>query len=181
MPIETIIALIGALGVGGLLGNILTRRYEQQKQTNEHDIKIFKQSNEILTEQKLSDIANFHLFGDHSIVGDDFLLLTRWSVFFGEIGNQYLDKKINKQNQKLLNDLNQLTEFIATNFFTIIGQNPNNKSQYLKPDWNLDRGNPSPEQVARYHEYAKELKDLTRKTINQYAEYRLAIKRILKI
>jgi hypothetical protein len=142
MSVETIISLVIAflatLGVGGVLGAFVQRHFEQQKQTNEHDIKIFRQSNEILSEQKLSDIANFHLFGDHSIIGDDFLLLTRWCAFFGEIGNKYLDKKINKQNQKLLNDLNQLTEFIATNFFTIIGQNPNNKSQYLKPDWNLD-------------------------------------------
>ena len=51
MPIEIIISLIATLGIGGILGAILNRRFEQQKQTNEHDIKIFKQSNEILTEQ----------------------------------------------------------------------------------------------------------------------------------
>ena len=52
MSIEIIIALLGALGVGGLLGSVLTRWYEQQKQTAEHDVKIFNQSNEILTYKK---------------------------------------------------------------------------------------------------------------------------------
>ena len=182
MSIEIIISLLAALGVGGILGAILNRRFEQQRQTNEHDIKIFNQSDEILTEQKLSDIASFHLLGNHSIVNDDFHILTRWCTFFEKTGNQYLDKKIARENQKLLNELSQLTDFVATNFFTIREQNPSNKSQYLKPDWNIDRGDdPSPEKMARYNEYAKELNDLTRKVIKQYSEYRLAIKRILKI
>ena len=122
------------------------------------------------------------MLGNHSILNDDFFLLTKWCTYFGKIGNQYLDNKITKENQKLFNDLNQLTDFIATNFFTIRGQNSSNKSQYLKPDWNPDRGDdPSPEKMARYDEYAKELKDMTITVIKQYGEYRRAIKRILKI
>ncbi len=111
MPIEIIIALIGALGVGGLLGNILTRRYEQQKQTNEHDVKIFNQSNEILAEQKLSDVASFQLLGDHAIRDEDYSALTKWCRFFEQTGNQYLDKKISKENQQLVDDLLKLTDF----------------------------------------------------------------------
>ena len=43
-------------------------------------------------------------------------------------------------------------------------QNPNVKKQYLKPDWHPDRGDdPSPDKMARYDEYAKELKSMTRK------------------
>ena len=181
MSIEIIVSLIAALGVGGILGAILNRRFEQQKQTNEHDVKIFTQSNEILSEQKLIDIANFHLLSDHSIVNDDFFLLTGWCTFFERIGNQYLDKGISKENQKLFDDLNQLTDFVATNFFTIRGQSSSNKSQYLYPDWNIDRGIPSLEEREKYNEYAKELKVLTRKVLKQYSEYRLAIKQNLKI
>jgi hypothetical protein len=181
MPIETVIALLAALGFGGLLGNILTRHYESQKQTNEHDIKIFAQSNEILGEQKLSDIAHFHLLGDHSIVNDDFFQLARWCDFFEQVSNQYLDKKINKENRKLLDDLRQLVNFIATNFFTIRGQNSSNNSQYLKPDWNPDRGDdPSPEKIAKYDVYAKELTELTRKALQQYTQYRFVIKKKLR-
>ena len=61
MSTETIIALLAALGVGGILGALLNRRFEQQKQTNEHDIRIFNRSNEILSEEKLLNIANFGL------------------------------------------------------------------------------------------------------------------------
>jgi hypothetical protein len=182
MTIEIIVSLIAALGVGGIIGVVLNRRFEQQKQTNEHDIKIFKQSNEILTEQKLSGITNFHLLSNHSIADDDFFQITKWCRFFGETGNKFLDKGIAKENQKLLNDLNQLANFIGFNFFTIRGQNSSNNNQYLKPDWNPSRGDdPSPEKIARYDEYANELEDLTKKSIKQYSEYRLAIKRILKI
>lgn len=78
--------------------------------------------------------------------------------------------------------MDNLTDFIATNFFTLREQNPHNKSQYLKPDWNPERGDdPSPEKVRLYDEYAKELDDLTKKTIKQYAIYRLSVKHILKI
>jgi len=182
MSIEIIISLLAALGVGGILGALLNRRFEQQKQTNEHDIKIFNQSNEILTEQNLSDIASSHLLSNHSIGDDHFYKLTRWCTFFQQIGNRYLDKKIASENQKLLNELNQLTDFIGFNFFTIKEQNPNNKNQYLKPDWNQDYADdPSPEKMPKYDEYAKELENLTMKVIKQYSKYRLAVKHSLKI
>ena len=182
MPIEIVVSLLAALGVGGILGILLNRRFEQQKRSNEHDNKIFNQSNEILTEQKLSDIAGFQLLSNHSIRDDDYFILTKWCRFFQQTGNQYLDKNISKENQKLLDDLLQLTDFIGFNFFTIRGQNPSNKSQYLKPDWNPDRGDdPSPGKMSKYEEYAKELEALTRKATKQYSEYRLAIKQNLKI
>jgi len=181
MSIENIIALIAALGVGGILGAILNRWFEQQKQTNEHDLKIFNRSNEILTELKLSDIANFHLLSDHSLDDDDFHLLIRWIRFFSETGNQYLDKRLIKHSQELLDDLDRLPIFIGYNFFRIKEQNPSNKNQYLRPDWNMERGEPSPEQMDKYDKYASELEELTQKTISQYSKYRLSIKQILKI
>ncbi len=182
MSIEVIISLVAALGVGGILGALLNRRFEQQRQTNEHDVRIFNQSDELLSEQKLSDVAQFHLLGNHSIADDDFFILTKWCNFFKQTGNQYLEKNINKENQKLVDDLFQLTNFIGYNFFTIRGQNPHNKNQYLKPDWNVDRGdNPSPEKIEKYFEYAKELENLAKKAIEQYSKYRLSIKKVLKI
>ena len=182
MSIETIISLLAALGIGGILGALLNRRFEQQKQTNEHDIRIFNQSNEILTEQKLTDIANFGLLGKHAIRDDDYSILTKWCRFFYQKGNQYLNRKIHKENEKLVDSLVQLTEFIGLNFFTIIGQNPNNNFQYLKPDWNPDYADdPSPEKRSKYDEYAKKLKSLTINAVQQYTFYRFAIKRNLKI
>jgi hypothetical protein len=182
MSTEIIISLLAALGVGGILGVLLNRRFEQQKQTNEHDVKIFHESNKILTEQELFYIADYYLFGNHSIFIDDSYKLTEWCEFFGEVGNQYLGKRIAKENQRLLNDLTQLTDFITPNFFLRGDQDPSSKSLYLRPDWNEDRGgNPSPEQMDKYDEYAKEMKGMARKVIKQYAEYRLAVKQALKI
>ncbi len=93
MTIEIIVSLIAALGVGGIVGVILNRRYEQQKQSNEHDIKIFNQSNEILTEQKLSDIAGYQLLGDHSIRDDDYSALTKWCSFLSKLETNILTRK----------------------------------------------------------------------------------------
>lgn len=186
MSVETIVSLIisflATLGVGGVLGAFLQRRFEQQKQTNEHDTKIFNRSNEILDEQKLSNIAGFQLLSDHSIRDDDYSIVARWGRFFEQTGNQYLDKKIIKENQKLVDDSSRLTHFINLNFFVIKGQNLNNKRQYLHPDWNPDRGNgPSSEKIAKYNEYAKELEALAKKVIKQYSAYRLSVKQNLKI
>jgi hypothetical protein len=97
MSIETIIALLAALGLGGILGALLNRRFEQQKQTAEHDIKIFNQSNEILTEQKLTDIAGFGLLGKHAIRDDDYFQLTKWCRFFNQTGNHYSTEQYTKQ------------------------------------------------------------------------------------
>lgn len=116
MSVEIIISLIAALGVGGILGALLNHRFEQQKQSNEHDTKIFNQSNEILSEQKLSDIPQFHLLSNHSINDSDYFALTKWCRFFKQTGNQYLDKRINRENQKLVDALFQLTDFIGYNF-----------------------------------------------------------------
>jgi hypothetical protein len=82
MSIEIIISLIVALGIGGFLGAILNRHFEQQKQTNEHDIKIFNQSNEILDEQKILEVLEFDLMNDHSITYEDSRLLFIFIDFF---------------------------------------------------------------------------------------------------
>ena len=60
-PIENVIALIAALGLGGILGALLNSYLEKRKQTQEHDKRIFQESIAILTEQKLLEIANVGL------------------------------------------------------------------------------------------------------------------------
>lgn len=122
------------------------------------------------------------MLGGYQIVDDDFYRLTAWLEFFRKTGNQYLNKRLAKENRKLWSDMDDLKDFIATNFFALREQNPHNKSQYLKPDWNPERGDdPSPEKVSLYYEYAKELTDLTKKVIKQYAIYRLSVRQSLKI
>ena len=186
MSIEIIVSLIAALGVGGILGAILNRRFEQQKQTNEHDIKIFNQSNEILNEQKIIGVIDFHLLNYYSILEEDFSLIRKWLVFFQAVSHIYLNGNVNTKKQKLVENLSRLEKFIAENFDTKIFQNLNNSTLYLQPDldpnraWNPD-GVINPVQVAKFQESAQELETLSKNVKEQYLEYRLAIKQRLKI
>src|SRR5215211_4525904 len=111
MSIEVIVSLLAALGVGGILGAILNRRFERQKQTDEHDIKIFNQSDEILAEQKLSDIAGFQLLSNHSIRDGDYFTLIEWCRFFDQTENKYLETLTKKTVKNILNIGLQLSEF----------------------------------------------------------------------
>jgi len=180
MSIENIIALIAALGVGGVLGAFLNSYFEQRKQTREHDIKIFKGSNEILSEQKLLEIFSSGLDSDHSIERDDLWRLEEWCLFFSEVGNQFLDKKLNKLSQKLLNSVTLLVVFISKNFSHLQRQDSENNNLYLYPDLSTDRGG-SAETMSEYEKYATELEGLNDRVLTQYGRYRLTIKQLLKI
>lgn len=184
MSIEIIISLIAALGVGGIIGALLNRQFEQQKQTDEHDIKIFNQSNEILAEQKLLNII-FQLIESHSLVREDSARLRKWCEFIEQTGNKYLDKSINKENQKLLDDLRELTKFISDNFdFWKRVENPLYLKPELDPDkfWDPDSGDVAPQdQVEEYNLYANELKILVEKIKKHYSEYRQVVKNKLRI
>ncbi len=185
MSFEIIVSLIAALGLSGILIAVLNRRFEQQKQTNEHDINIFKKSNDILAEKELNDIVNFHLLEFHRINDNNLSSLKKWCVFFGFTGNKFLNKDIDKKNKELLDDLEQLVEFIKNNFDSLGGQNPNFEISYLKPELDPDRAvnedDVTKEQVDKYQLYANELSLLTRNTKRHYSEYRLAVKNKLKI
>ncbi|MBI5351932.1 MAG: hypothetical protein HZB50_04775 [Chloroflexi bacterium] len=147
----------------------------------EHDLRIFKESNEIFNETQLMDIVDYELLSNHSIEHDHYRQLTRWSRFFEEVGNQYLDARLIKQSQSLLKDLDELNKYIAGNFFYLRGQDSSNKNEYLYPDLNIDRGGSTAEDMKKYSKYASELEDLTRKVGRQYSQYRLVIKKILKV
>lgn len=180
MSIEIIISLIAALGIGGILGALLNRYFEQQKQTNEHDKKIFMKSDELLAEQKLFNVI-FQLMESHSIVREDDIGLRKWCEFFDQAGNKYLDKSVNKENQKLLDVLKGLTKFVSDNFdFWKNVENP----LYLKPELDPDKAayeDQTKERFDKYQEYAKELELLTKSVKKRYPAYRLIIKKKLKI
>ena len=101
-------------------------------------------------------------------------------MFFGEVGNQFLDRKLNKICQKLLNSTTMLVVFISKNFFHLQGQDPHNNYLYLYPDLNIDRGG-SAATMPKYEEYASELEELNDGVLTQYGKYRLTIKQLLKI
>ena len=191
-PFEKLIAIITlivsfiAAVVGGTFVAILNRLFEKQKQTDEQDIKIFNQSNEILNEQKIIGVIDFHLLNGYSILEEDFSLIRKWLVFFQAVSHMYLNKSVNVKKQKLFENLSRLEKFIAENFDTKISQNSNNSTLYLQPNLDPDRTwNPdgviNPVQVAKFQEFAEKLEVLSKNVKEQYLEYRLAIKQKLKI
>lgn len=200
MSFEIIISLLAALGVGGILGALLNRYFDQQKQIVEHDIKIFNQSNKILSEKKLSEIIELDLDDDHSISDNDLELLESWCMFFEETGNQYIDKRIERATQKLLEGVFWLTNFIGFNFAKSKFQDHRGGIRNLYPHWNPDQDNvPNSDYesgykeftklipdvplgyVAKFEECLKELQGLTREVKHLYSEYRLTVKKRLKI
>ena len=187
MSIEIVISLLAAIGVSGILAVLLNRHFDQQKLIIEHDVKIFNQSNRIISEQKLSELIELDLLDDHSIINEDIESLINWCMFFEQTGNQYIDKSINKANQKLLDRVNQLTDFISFNSAKSRFQDPRGAIRDLKPHWKPDHDNHSnsdsvpSEYVAKYEELVRDLRSLTSKVKHQYSEYRLTVKQRLKI
>lgn len=186
MSLEMIVSLFAALGVGGLLGAFLNRYFEQQKQTNEHDIKIFRQSDEILNEKRLmASILDFQLLGAHRIDVEDFRILINWCDYTEQTGNKFLNRKIQIESEKLYKELCLLIKFIDKNFEELEMQNPHNTNIYLKPDLDSDRvwdeEDINRERVIKYQQYSKDLKTLATGVIKAYPKYRLAIKENLKI
>ena len=180
MSIESIIALVAALGVGGILGVFINKYFEEQNQTKEHDLGKFRESDELLNEQQLSDIVNFELLSNHSLQRDGYSRLRHWEEYFNKISNQFLEKRLINEQKKLLSCMADLTGFIAQHFFTRRGQTSTNPNRYLYPDLNIDYGAPNPQEMAMYEKYARQLEELSKKVQKQYSEYRLAIKKVLK-
>jgi len=187
MSIEIVISLLAAIGVGGILAVLLNRHFDQQKLIIEHDVKIFNQSNKIISEQKLSEIIDLDLEDDHSINNNDLELLRNWCMFFEQTGNQYIDKRIAKANRKMLTTLKRLTDYVSFNSARSKFQDPRSGIRELRPDWDRDHDFHSTsdvmplEYVTKYEEMAGELRATTSKVRNQYYEYRLTVKQRLKI
>ena len=163
-----------------LLDILFPRYFDGQKQTREHDINIYRKSDEILSEEKLLNITNFDL--PDSIYVDNYQTLINWCDFFNKTGNQYLNEDIKKHNKKLHDSLLGVNKFIRLNFYEIRGQNANNKPIYLRPEWNSDyENNVTKEEDAKWNEYAKELNTLIDRVLSHYSEYREVVKKRLKI
>ena len=187
MSLEVIISLLAAIGIGGILAILLNRHFDQQKSIIEHDVKIFNQSNKILPEQKLSKIIDLDLDEDHSIYNDDLALLINWCMFFDQTGNQYIDKRIVKANQKMVMALNRLTDFVSSNSAKSEFQDPSGDIRYVKPRWDIHRKDHSSsdamplEYILKHEEFVGKLRAMTLKVRHQYREYRLSVKQRLKI
>ena len=151
--------------------NLLSR-----KEHSEHDYKIFRQSDSILSEQEVYDALDT-LEAEHASNNEDFDRMLKFEHFYDLEANKYLNATLQEATKNLCEALAELTHFIAYNFFPYP---PGAKRTCLYPELNLDRaGNGSPEQMKKYEDYRVELYKFTKKVQSCYRNYRSLIKRRL--
>ena len=154
----------------------------QKPQRIEHDRRIFTQTETLLTEHQLMEFLE-QLGRDHSYYQNARGRLSRFCWFFEEVGNQYINKGLHRLTQQLVGDLNNLFDFLATNFFVYPdGQTGENTRLCMYPGLSPDReGSYGPVNVTRYTQYADQLDKFIQSSGQSYSKYRKAIKNILNI
>ena len=93
----------------------------------------------IMTELQLKKLVN-SLLGDDSYTSEDKWKLTEYAHFFSEAGNQFISDKLVLTNKTFLENADNLTIFLAKNFFYYPEKQSSDNSKYcLYPDLNVDR------------------------------------------
>lgn len=146
----------------------------------EHDTKIFKQCDEILSEIQLKNILDL-LGRDHSYSMNSINDMQNYCRFLDERQNQYLIKDIRKASNILNSSLNNLLKFLSDNFFFY--PKDQNDRQCLRPYWNIDRGGDAytKENRQKYEAQEKELYKYVDSIRKSYKGYRSKIKQNLFI
>lgn len=175
--ISSITLLLFIAVVWKLRKNIIDLSYSSK----EHDIKIFKQSNKILSEPQLVYMGD-SLIEKHSIIDQAYYDgIVTWCVFFQETGNQFLDNRIRSKHKTCYSALDELGEFIHHNFM-FIENKQKSVQRHLHPTLNPQiTQNISEADKEAFSEYVEALTQLTKKTLTEYMKYREIIKKILKI
>ncbi len=171
----------------GLLYNLLSKtisQYIEYKQSHNienkkvaHDLKIFNESLEILTEQQLENYF-YKLLNDHSYNINEDISLTKYSSYLSSQENQFINKKIKNTALDLVISLNKLLHFTALNFWKFpITQNSENTRYCMHPEKNIDRGGYGDKKDDEFYMTAStELTTLSNKTKELYDAYRNIIK-----
>lgn len=154
-----------------------TFEHEVQSRRDLHDLEIFRRSDLLLDEDKLTDGLDL-LSNDHSYHQSFFRSIRLFSRFFEKSQNQYLNGNLEALSKRLAISLGKLCTFLTYNFFVHpVRQDFENTRYCLYPDLNIDRlGNGSREQMLTYNKYMKELYDIVDRVGDDFAVYRKAIK-----
>lgn len=145
-----------------------------------HDLDIFRRSDSILDEDQL-ERALSTLLADHSYRNNFFTASTEFCYFFSKVQNHYLNTNLVELSLGLAAALNELTNFLADNFFDYPENQTNENIRFcLHPHLNIDRaGRGKFEGMVRYDKYAEELRTVVNKASGAFAVYRRAIKETL--
>jgi hypothetical protein len=171
---------------GGITANVINLSgfdFNQIDKKIEHDMLLFKKSDEILNEDDLEIIYQC-LLGDGSIWIKEKDKLLKFKLFFKKSSNEYLNDKIQNNLVKLIDSLNNLLLFISEQF-DMFPYNQNSEVSFricMRPELNIDRrGIGLPEEFKEHTKIYSELQKLVESVEEDYIEYRRTIKKELYI
>ena len=146
----------------------------------DHDLEIFKQSEELFSENILEDMV-YWLLNDDSCKRSHIAAIHHFRNFFKKASNQYLDNNLNISCRMFFKALLELDNFTGKNFFYHPNNQERDDKQYcLYPDLNIDRlGSGEPKEMSLYETYADQMTDLTVQARIAYRNYRKKVKEIL--
>jgi ABC-type multidrug transport system fused ATPase/permease subunit len=149
----------------------------QQIAAHEHDKALAHKFLEIAREEDV--LYHLKMLGsDHSCDDDRRKVLYGIRQFGNLAENEFLDPVIQEVVTNLHSDVDQLTTFITYNFSPM----SNSTRTFLYPDLNVDRGGcGSPEERAKYYEYADPMIKLVKSTKDNYLKLRKVLKTQLAI
>ncbi len=174
--------IVGAIGFSALVLGfcyrerlcLVLRKPEHVK----HDLELFLDSDELLTERKLRDILQW-VISNRSSEHEKFFQMTRWMIFFNAVENHYLLPRLSSTLEPLLDSMEQLLDFIAYNFNSLqSGASP--EFSYLRPDLHPERdGSGRAEEIEQWDEYDVALASRVREVGDANWRYRQAVARTL--
>lgn len=147
----------------------------------QHDKEIFQMTDSLLDERTIKEILNW-IATDHSYEKDQISALDNYHFKAAEDGNAYINSDLEKARVHLLTKIGDVRRFVSYNFFVHpSGQDPIHRF-CLYPELNWDRGGaPSPEQETIYNTKADEMLKHIEEAECAYGEFRVLIKRILRV
>ena len=127
-------------------------------------------------------------FMEFDLTIDDFhenkdkVYLTTFYVDGDGTENKFISEPLEGAKSALYNDFFEFEIFISTNFF-VYENSRSERGSYLcmRPEWNCDRANPSPEEMAMYDEKSRELSVLGERVLDAYKTYRNLVKEVYAI
>ncbi len=150
---------------------------ELQMRRDDHDVKIFQESDLIFSEEQLS-VGLSNLFGGHYYRDNFINSLNEFYNYLVKRKNQYLNQNLLNVTEELLSSLRELEQFLAYNFFDYPpNQLTENMRFCLYPDLCIDRGGRvNPGDMKLYDSHVEKLNDVNKKAWESYVNYRREIK-----
>lgn len=141
-----------------------------------HDIEIFNQSKNIVSEDAFSNFLDT-LYGDHSYRDKLFSQICDYGDFFKKPENKFITKELKDSAQRMSDAISILTDWCATHFFVFPEyQKGENLKFCMQPELNIDRGSRNEGSFKLYDKLTKELNEMITSTDTSYKEYRQSIK-----